>query len=149
MLVMFIFGGVLMLLAASYMEMLFLGQAFTIMLVYIWSRRNPQIRMNFFGILNFNAPYLPWVLLAFSFFLGNSIEVDVLGIAVGHIYYFLEDVFPHQVCGFRVLNVQALANLLNFRRDENPEVDVANNAHLEDDAPRPRPGGFRWNALDG
>ena len=57
----------------------FLGQAFTIMLVYVWSRRNPMIRMNFFGLITFQAPYLPWVLLAFSLLLGNSVIVDLMG----------------------------------------------------------------------
>ncbi len=85
------------------MNLLFLGHAFTIMLVYVWSRRNPYVRMNFFGLLNFQAPYLPWVLLGFSLLLGNAILVDLMGIAVGHIYYFLEDVFPNQPGGFRVL----------------------------------------------
>ncbi len=69
----------------------------------MWSRRNPYVRMNFFGLLNFQAPYLPWVLLGFSLLLGNAILVDLMGIAVGHIYYFLEDVFPNQPGGFRVL----------------------------------------------
>ena len=58
---------------------MFLGQAFTIMLVYVWSRRNPNVRMNFFGLLNFQAPFLPWVLMGFSLLLGNSIIVDLLG----------------------------------------------------------------------
>ncbi|KAJ7423766.1 Derlin-2 [Willisornis vidua] len=79
------------------------GQAFTIMLVYVWSRRNPYIRMNFFGLLNFQAPFLPWVLMGFSLLLGNSIIIDLLGIAVGHIYYFLEDVFPNQPGGKKLL----------------------------------------------
>ena len=35
--------------------------------------------MNFFGLLTFNAPYLPWVLLGFSLLLGNSVSVDLLG----------------------------------------------------------------------
>ena len=35
--------------------------------------------MNFFGLMTFNAPYLPWVLLGFSLLLGNSISVDILG----------------------------------------------------------------------
>jgi hypothetical protein len=35
--------------------------------------------MNFFGLLNFQAPYLPWVLLGFSLLLGNSIMVDLMG----------------------------------------------------------------------
>ena len=49
------------------------------MLVYIWSRRNPYVRMNFFGLMNFQAPYLPWVLLGFSLMLGNSVVVDLMG----------------------------------------------------------------------
>ena len=49
------------------------------------------------------APYLPWVLLGFSLLLGNSVSVDMVGIAVGHGYYFLEDVFPRQPGGFRSL----------------------------------------------
>ncbi|KAI1232907.1 Derlin-2, partial [Lamprotornis superbus] len=84
-------------------SLFFLGQAFTIMLVYVWSRRNPYIRMNFFGLLNFQAPFLPWVLMGFSLLLGNSIIIDLLGIAVGHIYYFLEDVFPNQPGGKKLL----------------------------------------------
>lgn len=48
------------------------------MLVYVWSRRNPYVRMNFFGLI-FQAPFLPWVLMGFSLLLGNSIIVDLLG----------------------------------------------------------------------
>jgi Derlin-2/3 len=46
---------------------------------------------------SFQAPYLPWVLLGFSVLLGNAFSVDLIGMAVGHLYYFLEDVFPQQV----------------------------------------------------
>ncbi|XP_066871844.1 derlin-3 isoform X13 [Kogia breviceps] len=49
------------------------------------------------------APFLPWALMGFSMLLGNSILVDLLGIVVGHIYYFLEDVFPNQPGGKRLL----------------------------------------------
>ena len=49
------------------------------MLVYVWSRRNPYVHMNFFGLFQFQAPHLPWVLLGFSLLLGNSIIVDVMG----------------------------------------------------------------------
>ena len=78
--------------------------------------------MNFFGLLTFNAPYLPWVLLGFSLLLGNSVSVDLLGednaqfvncwismvdillgMAVGHCYYFMEDIFPQQPGGWRIL----------------------------------------------
>ena len=102
-LLMFLFGGTLMIIMALFVNIVFLGSALTIMLVYVWSRRNPFVRMNFFGLLNFQAPYLPWVLLAFSLLLGNSIIVDLMGIVVGHIYYFLEDIFPREPGGFRLL----------------------------------------------
>ena len=59
---MFLFGGVIMTIIACFVNMVFLGQAFTIMLVYVWSKRNRNVRMNFFGMLNFNADYLPWVI---------------------------------------------------------------------------------------
>lgn len=60
-------------------SLFFLGQALTVMLVYVWSRRNPQVRVNFFGLLTFQAPFLPWALMGFSLLLGNSILVDLLG----------------------------------------------------------------------
>ncbi|CAI2161430.1 7633_t:CDS:2 [Funneliformis geosporum] len=41
------------------------------------------------------APFLPWVLLGFSLLLNNHFPMsDMMGIAVGHIYYFFEDVWP-------------------------------------------------------
>ncbi|XP_042822005.1 derlin-2 isoform X1 [Panthera tigris] len=105
---MFLFGGFLMTLFGLFVSLVFLGQAFTIMLVYVWSRRNPYVRMNFFGLLNFQAPFLPWVLMGFSLLLGNSVIVDLLGIAVGHIYFFLEDVFPNQPGGIRILKTPSV-----------------------------------------
>uniref|UniRef100_A0A8C6UZF0 Derlin n=1 Tax=Neogobius melanostomus TaxID=47308 RepID=A0A8C6UZF0_9GOBI len=113
----------------------FLGQAFTIMLVYVWSRRNPNVRMNFFGLLNFQAPFLPWVLMGFSLLLGNSIIVDLLGIAVGHVYFFLEDVFPNQPGGGRWLKTPSIIKMLF----DTPEEDANYNP-----LPEERPGGFAW-----
>ncbi len=65
------------------------------MFLYVWSKKNPQIQMSLFGILNFKAPYAPWVMLGLTFILGHGFPTgDVVGIVVGHIYYFLEDVYP-------------------------------------------------------
>lgn len=133
--VMMVFGGACMLLCAMFCSLLFLGQAFTIMLVYVWARRNPHVRMNFFGLLNFQAPYLPWVLLGFSVLLGNSILVDLVGIAVGHVYYFLEDVFPLRSGGIRLLKTpRFLQQLFEPRTEEAVYIPPAEE----------RPGGFAW-----
>ncbi|MED6266619.1 Derlin-2 [Characodon lateralis] len=105
---MFLFGGILITLLGLFANIFFLGQAFIVMLVYIWSKRNPFIRLNFFGFLNFQAPFLPWVLLGCSLLLGNPIAVDLLGISVGHMYYFLEDVFPNWPGGRKLLTTPEL-----------------------------------------
>ncbi|KAM4706887.1 derlin-3 isoform 2-T2 [Discoglossus pictus] len=120
---MFLFGGLLMTLFGLFASHLFLGQAFTIMLVYVWCRRNPFIRMNFFGLLNFQAPFLPWVLMGFSLLLGSSILVDLLGIAVGHIYFFLEDVFPNQPGGKKLLVTPTLLKQIFDVRHEDPNYN--------------------------
>lgn len=73
----------------------FLGSALSSTLVYIWSRRNPDTRLSFLGVLVFTAPYLPWVLMAFNMFMHGSIPKDeIMGVIVGHIYYFFADVWP-------------------------------------------------------
>jgi len=132
---MFIFGGVLMTIFAMFVNLVFLGQAFTIMIVYVWSRKNPYIPLNFFGLMNFRAPYLPYVLLGFSVLLGNTVWVDLIGMLVGHTYYFLEDVFPNQAGGYRILKTPQL-----FRSLFDPEPE-------DDYTPLPeeqQPGGFNW-----
>ncbi|XP_072863020.1 derlin-3 isoform X5 [Chlorocebus sabaeus] len=75
---MFLFGGVLMTLLGFLGSLFFLGQALMAMLVYVWSRRSPRVRVNFFGLFTFQAPFLPWALMGFSLLLGNSILVDLL-----------------------------------------------------------------------
>jgi len=139
---MFLFGGILMIIMALFVNIVFLGSALTIMLVYVWSRRNPFVRMNFFGLLNFQAPYLPWVLFAFSLLLGNSIIVDLMGIIVGHIYYFLEDVFPHQQGGFRILKAPRFLRWIfdeaSYHGEQNEaRPNVGNNEPFG-------AGGFHW-----
>lgn len=136
---MFLFGGVLTSIVALFVNLVFLGHAFTIMLVYVWSRRNPYVRMNFLGLLNFQAPFLPWVLLAFSLLLGNSIVVDLMGIAVGHIYFYLEDVFPNHPGGLKILTTP---RLLKWMFD--PAIEDTTIADPED-----RPGGFEWGGQEG
>ncbi|EDW97306.1 derlin-2 [Drosophila yakuba] len=131
---MFIFGGVLMTFFGIFVNLLFLGQAFTLMLVYVWSRRNPLVPMNFFGVLNFQAPYLPWVLLCCSMILGNTVWVDVIGMGVGHIYYVLEDVYPTLSNGYRLIKTPYF-----LKRLFNEHIERNFQAAAED-----RPGGFPW-----
>lgn len=45
--------------------------------VYVWGRRNENVRLTFLNLFPFTAPYLPWVLLTFSVVLGNPATIDV------------------------------------------------------------------------
>eukprot|EP00164_Ancoracysta_twista_P001070 GFYU01001397.1.p1 GENE.GFYU01001397.1~~GFYU01001397.1.p1 ORF type:complete len:261 (-),score=36.40 GFYU01001397.1:221-1003(-) len=87
-------GSLMMIAVAPFVSLHFLGLSMTFMMAYIWGRRNANVRMSFIGLFHFAAPYLAWVLLIFSLLLGNSPVVDLIGMTVGHIYYYLEDVYP-------------------------------------------------------
>ncbi|KAK3825586.1 MAG: Derlin [Benniella sp.] len=90
-------SAVSLLCLSPFVVMPFLGSPLAFTLVYIWSRRNPSIPLNFLGLFVFTAPYLPWVLLGFTLLLNSHFpKGDLMGIAVGHIYYFLEDVWPKE-----------------------------------------------------
>lgn len=86
---MLLFGGFLLLIVAPYFRVQFLGSSLSFMMVcfhhsenlcftisaislsfqvYVWSRRNPFVQMNFLGLFSFTAPYLPWVCCSFTDF---------------------------------------------------------------------------------
>lgn len=88
-------GAMLMAVAPFLRTVYFFGSPLTFMLVYLWSRRNPGMQIALLGLVHFSAPWLPWALLGFSLLLGHDVTSDALGIAVGHAYFFLEDVWPH------------------------------------------------------
>ena len=56
--------------------------------------------MGLFGVLNFQAAYLAFVLLGFSFIVhGVTPWGDMLGLAVGHTYYYFDVVLPSLAVG--------------------------------------------------
>ncbi|KAK1074216.1 hypothetical protein LTR12_010790 [Friedmanniomyces endolithicus] len=83
----------------------FLGTTLSSTLVYIWSRRNPDVRLSFLGLLTFKAPWLPWVLIAFNVVLhGHWPKDELCGIAVGHVWYFFNDIYPSTHGGHRPMD---------------------------------------------
>ncbi|CAN0283568.1 unnamed protein product [Laminaria digitata] len=70
-----------------------LTEAVLFYICYVWSRKNPTMSVSFWGI-PIGAPFVPWVMVAFRVLTGQSIFHPLLGIAVGHLFYFLVDVLP-------------------------------------------------------
>ncbi len=89
-----LFGAGALLLAAPLTPFLFFGSSLSSMLVYLWGRRNPGLQISLLGLVSFTAPWLAWALLAFGAVMGNDPLPDALGIAVGHVFFFAEDVYP-------------------------------------------------------
>ena len=114
-----------LLLLSPLLSMPFLGHALSSVLVYIWSRRNPDTRLSLLGLMVFRAPFLPWVLLLFSLVMHGVVPRDeICGIVVGHVWYFLADVVPRTEGGWKVLEPPAWwVRLFEGRRGEE-QVEV-------------------------
>eukprot|EP00605_Chrysophyceae_sp_TOSAG23-4_P001334 GSChrysophyteH1.ASY1.ANO1.1451.1 assembled CDS len=126
----------------------FLGHPLAFMMVYVWARmpENLHVRMSLLGLFPFSAPYLPWVLLLFSLLIGNPVETDLMGILVGHMYFFLDRIYPKvaDVRGWRwqrpMKFPQFLAEVVSSRfggmhevvlAENNEGDDVQNHMHLD------------------
>jgi Derlin-2/3 len=71
----------------------FLGSGLVFMIMYVWSRKNANQPISMFGFV-FMGMHLPWVMLAFSVLIGNSPVMNIIGIIVGHLYYFSLTIVP-------------------------------------------------------
>ena len=87
----------------------------TSIILYVWSRTNPHVRLSLMGVLQFNAPFLPYVMILFSLLLGQSVMEDVVGLGIGHLYYFFEYVFP-EVARIRGYSVRRWLEAPKFLR---------------------------------
>ena len=70
--------------------------------IYLWSRRHPSTPISLFGLITISAPYLPIALVAFSWILSGSFKAaasDLIGCAVGHVGWFMRDVWTREMVG--------------------------------------------------
>lgn len=75
-------------------ELPFCSASLVFMLVYLWSRENPNANTNLMGMVQLKAFYLPWGMMALTALMGGSVLPDFLGIVAGHLYYFLTVLQP-------------------------------------------------------
>jgi len=61
-----------------------------IAVIYIWCNLNKDVIVPFYFGLKVPAQYLPWVLCIFSMIVAGSGMSELVGIFVGHIYYFFK-----------------------------------------------------------
>ena len=80
----------------------FLSSPLAYVPIYFWSRRHPTTPISLFGLLTITAPYLPFALVAFSWVLTGTWRAaasDLVGCAVGHVGWFIRDVWTREMVG--------------------------------------------------
>jgi Derlin-2/3 len=80
----------------------FLSSPLAYVPIYFWSRRHPSTPISLFGLLTITAPYLPFALVAFSWVLTGTWRAaasDLVGCAVGHVGWFIRDVWTREMIG--------------------------------------------------
>jgi len=84
----------LLLTVAALMNNRLIGGSLTMAVIYLWANRNGDRTITFWFGIKFKAIYFPWALTVLTVLLGGSPVSRLIGIAVGHVYYFLEDLYP-------------------------------------------------------
>ncbi|XP_023024586.1 derlin 1 [Leptinotarsa decemlineata] len=72
--------------------------------LYVWCQLNKDTIVTFWFGTRFKAIYLPWVLLAFNLVLSGGGIMELFGILIGHLYFFLMFKYPQEMGGPVLLN---------------------------------------------
>ncbi|XP_055918854.1 derlin-1 [Eupeodes corollae] len=67
--------------------------------LYVWCQLNKEAIVNFWFGTRFKAMYLPWVLLGVNLILSSGGFDSLLGILIGHLYFFLKFQYPQELGG--------------------------------------------------
>jgi len=72
------------------MKMAFLFEIPIMAVLYVWCQLNKNMQVRFFFGIQLQAQYLPWVLCLFNMIVKGGGMIELIGIFVGHVYYFLK-----------------------------------------------------------
>ncbi|XP_022119108.1 derlin-1 [Pieris rapae] len=75
--------------------------------LYVWCQLNKDVIVSFWFGTRFKAMYLPWVLLAFNLIISGGGILDIMGILVGHLAFFLLFKYPQELGGPSLLTPPA------------------------------------------
>lgn len=82
------------------------GSALLLAIIHLWGRHANDVTVSLYGILKFPAKYLSLFILALDLLLDGHIDVSsVFGLVAGHLYYFLDSVYPTMPQGKHIISV--------------------------------------------
>ncbi|VBB28649.1 unnamed protein product [Acanthocheilonema viteae] len=77
----------------------FLLEPMVLSVLYIWCQMNRDQIVQFWFGTQFKAMYLPWILVGFNMILRGGGMNELIGILIGHAYYFLMFKYPQDFGG--------------------------------------------------
>jgi len=108
MLFMLIFNAICLLIVGFVMKLMLLMDPLILSVLYIWCQINKDTIVSFWFGTQFKAMYLPWVLAAFNMILGQGGLLEIIGIFVGHLYFFLAFKYPQDFGGRRFITTPSI-----------------------------------------
>jgi hypothetical protein len=139
---MLLLTSTLLLVVGVLMDFYILGVGLIMVIVYVWSRKNPDVNMSFMFGIRFKAAYFPWVLIGFELLTGGNPILMVIGVVVGHIYFYLEDIYPLTGGQRWLATPQWLVNLFPHQWGQGgPQGDRAAQQQQQQ-----QPRGHQWGA---
>ena len=88
------FNAIIQLVLSYFFGWVVLGRSLIMSIIYMWSRKFPEVPMSFYFGIKFQGKYLPWVLCGFELLLGGVPIPYFAGIFSAHIFYYLTEVMP-------------------------------------------------------
>ena len=76
------------------MDLPIIAPALLMAIVYTWAQLNQNQIVSFFFGIKVKAQYFPWALLLLDVLTGAPIMMNLVGIFVGHLLYFLQHIYP-------------------------------------------------------
>lgn len=98
-----LFNSICLIVIGMIAEIRLLMNLLILSVLYIWCQFNREQIVQFWFGAQFKAMYLPWVLVGFNMIIGSGSWQELIGIFVGHLYFFLMFKYPQDFGGYQFL----------------------------------------------
>jgi len=99
-----IFNWLVLIILGFIIPLKIIGMPLVISVLYVWCQVNRDTVVQFWFGTQFKAMYLPWALAAFNVLLGGNGIMELIGIFVGHMFFFLKYKYPIDYGGAAFIN---------------------------------------------
>ncbi|KAM3175329.1 hypothetical protein ACTXT7_008757 [Hymenolepis weldensis] len=100
---MFLVNWIVLTISAFLLNIYLLFEPMVLSVVYVWCQLNKDVYVTFWFGTRFRAVYFPWVLVVFNLIIRGGATMELMGIFVGHVYYFFAHQYPLEYGGAQFL----------------------------------------------